>query len=189
MSILNCTVTRNQTFTEDSRELIRISKERLHNLGEPLVTVETTDLLDTEDIKDDAVTTAKILDANVTLAKLAAALQDLIPYLTVSVVDATGNAGTCTIQVKDAAGNNLAERFLIRTWIADAEYSEPDPQTDYSVSTGELMRELEADADYEVISDASGTVVMDIATSGAKTVYCMAEILGRIYTGTADITT
>lgn len=117
-------------------------------------------------------------------------IQDLIPYITITGTDDGDGTGAATIQAKDAGGNDLAQRFLIRTWIADAEYNEPDPQTDFSVTAGEQMRELETDADYEVISDATGLAGMNIDAGGAKTVYVMAEINGRIYSsGAIAITT
>ena len=128
-------------------------------------------------------------DSSVTAAKLAAALQDLIPTITFTGTDNGDNTGDMEIQVKDAAGNNLAERFLIRTWVADAEFSEPDPQTDFSVDTGEQMREIEADADYEVITNASGYAKMIIQVPNpGKTVYVMAEFDGRIYSQSLAIT-
>lgn len=116
-----------------------------------------------------------------------ATLQDRVPTITLTGTDDGDGTGYMELQVKDSGGNSLSERFLIRTWIADAEYSEPDAQTDFSVTTGEEMRELEANADYEVISNASGYVKMNIDTSD-KTVYVMAEIDGRIYTGSVAIT-
>jgi len=123
------------------------------------------------------------------VAGLASAVQDAIPNLNLTGADDGDGTGSCTIQARDAANNNLAQRFLVRTWIADAEYSEPDPQTGYTVTTGELMRQIEANADHEVISDASGTIVMDINAGGAKTVYVMAEVDGRIYSsGAINIT-
>ena len=121
-------------------------------------------------------------------AGLAAALQDLVPYLALAGTDDADGTGSMDIQVKDAAGNNLEQRFLIRTWIADAEYSEPDAQTDFSVTYGEMLREIEADADYEVLTDSVGAVTMNIDTAADKTVYVMAEIDGRIYTGSVAIT-
>jgi len=132
--------------------------------------------------------TAGLTNNAVTVAKLAAAVQDVIPYLAPAGTDDGDGTGYMDIQAKDAAGNNLAQRFLVRTWIADAEYSQPDAQTDFSVTTGQQMRELEADADYEVISDATGLVRMNIDTATDKTVYVMAEIAGRIYTGSVAIT-
>ena len=85
-------------------------------------------------------------------------------------------------------GNSLTTRANLRVWIADAEYSEPDAQTDFSVTTGEQLREIEANADYEVITDATGLAVMNIDAATDKTVYVMAEIDGRIFTGSVAIT-
>jgi len=116
-------------------------------------------------------------------------LQDCIPNLLLTGQDDGDGTGECSVQVRDAANNNLAERFLVRTWIADAEWSEPDPQTGFSVSTGELMRQLEANADLEIITNANGLTEVNIDTGGAKTVYVMAEIDGRIYSsGAINIT-
>lgn len=108
--------------------------------------------------------------------------------LALSGTDNADGTGTMDIQVQDRAGNDIAERFLIRTWIADAEYSAPDAQTDFSVTTGEQIRELTADADYEAIADATGLVTMNIDTAADKTIYVMAEIDGRIFTGSIAIT-
>jgi hypothetical protein len=130
----------------------------------------------------------KLKDGGVTAAKLAAAVQDLMPNLLLTGANHADGTGAMTIQARDAANNNLAQRFLVRAWIADAEYSEPDPQTGFSVTTGELMRTIEANADLEVISDATGLAAMDINTGGAKTVYVMAKVDGRIYTGSVSIT-
>ena len=124
----------------------------------------------------------------ITAGRLEAALADNIPSLTLAGTDDADGTGTMDIQVKDAAGNNLAERFAIRTWIADADFSEPDAQTDYSVTVGEQLRELEANADYEVITTAAGLVTMDITVATPKTVYVMAEIDGRIYSYALAIT-
>ena len=198
MSTLNCTVVRGVTLSPDSQDRVKFSKDRAHLLGEPTVTVDVTGGIDTEDLADaaveaaklgtDAVETAKIKDEAVTGAKLSASFQSYIAYLTIAAADSGSNAGTCTIQLKDGEGNDVSGYGLVRTWIADAAYSEPDPQTDYSVSTGEEMREIEADADYEVITDSSGAIVMDIAVAAPKTVHCMAVINGIIYTSSVAIT-
>jgi len=114
--------------------------------------------------------------------------EDLVVYLALTGTDDTDGTGSVSIQAKDSAGNDLAERVLVHTWIADAEFSEPDAQTDYSVTTGEELYENEANADYTAISDASGTVAMNIDAGGAKTVYVMALCAGRIYSEQIDIT-
>jgi hypothetical protein len=116
---------------------------------------------------------------------LNAALKGYIPYLTVTGSDdGGGGTGHCDIQAKDAAGNNLAQRFLIHIWIADAEFSEPDAQTDFAVEVGEQMYEPEPNADYTVIADATGLVRMGIDNEGGVC-YVHAQIDGRIYSSGA----
>jgi len=121
-------------------------------------------------------------------AGLASALQDAMPSLALSGTNDADGTGSMDIQVKDAAGNNLEQFFRIRVWIADAEHSEPDAQSDFSVTYGEMLRVIEADADYEVITNSGGSATMNIDTATDKTVYVMAEIDGRIYTGGVAIT-
>ena len=119
---------------------------------------------------------------------LTPAVQDMIPYLLVTLTDSTGNTGVATIQAKDAADNDLAQRFLARVWIADAAYSEPDAQTTFNAGIGEIFKEWEENAWQDVISDATGKMVFTIEVSAPKTVHVMAEIDGRIYTKSVAIT-
>ena len=121
-------------------------------------------------------------------AGLESAVQDLVPTLSLSGTDDEDGTGSMDIQVVDAAGNDLAQRFLARVWIADAAYSEPDAQTGFTVATGEQMRQIEANADLEVISDAAGLISMDIDAGGAKTVHVMVDVDGRIWTASLEIT-
>lgn len=114
--------------------------------------------------------------------------KELMPNLKLTGTDDGDGTGWMAVRVGDALGSNLSARFLIRTWIADADFSEADPQTGFSVAVGEQMRELEANADYEVITNSNGLVDMEINTGGAKTVYVMAELDGRIYSKQLDIT-
>ena len=113
-------------------------------------------------------------------------MQDVIPYITITGANDGDGTGSATIQVKDAAGNNLAQRFRLTTWIAETDFdTTPDAQTDFSVTTGTQKMEVTADAEYVVDTDATGLVVMNINAGGAKTVYIMAELDGRIYSSGA----
>ena len=119
---------------------------------------------------------------------LASALQDAMPSLTLTGTDDEDGTGSMLIQVKDAGGNNLEDFFRIRAWIADDAYSEPDAQNDFSITYGEILREIEANADYEVITSSGGSCTMNIDTATDKTVAVMADIDGRIYTSNITIT-
>ena len=114
---------------------------------------------------------------------LSTATQDKIGYLTIVGADlASSGTGTITIQLKDAAGNNLAARALVRTWIGTADDFGPDALTDYSVSTGTEKEEVTANAEYLAITDATGLIVMAVDKAGgaAGSVYAWAEVGGRI---------
>ncbi len=137
---------------------------------------------------DDLVDTGNIVDKAVTAGKLSAALQDLLPNIVHTGVNDADGTGSMELRVHDANNNFITGRFLMRIWIADAEYSEPDAQTGFGAVIGELMREIEANADYEIITGNDGDVTMDINTATDRTVYVMAEIDGRIYTGSIAIT-
>ena len=122
------------------------------------------------------------------VAGLQSAVQNLMPTIAFSGTDGEDGTGTMDVQIQNAAGTNIAANYLARVWIADADMSEPDAQTGFSVATGETMRTIEANADIEVITDATGLAVMSIDAGGAKTVYVMAEIDGKIYSESLAIT-
>jgi hypothetical protein len=114
-------------------------------------------------------------------AMLSTATQDQIAYLTIAGADAgSAGTGTITIQLKDAAGNDLAARALVRTWIGTADDFGVDAPTDYSVGTGVEKEEVTANGEYLAITDATGLIVMDVDNGGAATNYAWACVGGRI---------
>lgn len=123
------------------------------------------------------------LDANaVSASKLAAAVQDMIPDLNITGGAEAADKRTITLQARDAAGNNLAERVLVRVWIAPGEYGAPDATGNtVAVETGTTYETEAANAAYKIISDATGKVDIGVTISGAASRYVMAEIDGRIY--------
>jgi len=121
------------------------------------------------------------------VAGLQDALQDLMPELAMLGTDNADGTGSMAIQARDAAGNNLAQRFRVRCWLSTSEYGAPVADNDFSVHTGTQLAEVLADADYEVISDAAGLMEMDIDAAANGTYYVMAEVDGRIYDAPASI--
>ena len=114
---------------------------------------------------------------------------EYLPKLNLTGVDDADGTGSMTIQLQDGDGASLSSRFLVRTWFGGTtEYAAPSADTDFSVTTGTQIREITADADYEVLADASGTIVMNIDTVTNDTFYVMAEIDGKVYTGSVAIT-
>ena len=73
-------------------------------------------------------------------------------------------------------------RQKVRLWIATSDYGAPSAAGNtVSVVTGTTLETVLANADYEVISDAAGTVEVDVTISGAASRYVLAEVDGRIY--------
>jgi len=120
------------------------------------------------------------------VAGLQDAVADLLPNLSITSGGEVGDTHTVTIQGRDAANNNLAGRLLARVWVDDAEYGAPDATGNtVAITTGTQMRQITANGDYEIISDANGTIVITLSVSGDATRYVMAEIDGRIYSSGA----
>ena len=117
---------------------------------------------------------------------LEGAVQDLMPHLNITSGGEVGDTHTVTIQARDAAENNLAQRFLVRLWVDDAEYGAPDATGNtVAVTTGTTYETETANAAYKVVSDASGTVIITLVVAGDATRYVMAEVDGRIYSSGA----
>ena len=137
-----------------------------------------------------AVTEGKLGALAVTEAKLAATVQDRMPYLLVTVTNDADGTGSAVIRVKDAAGTDLAVAVLIHVWIAEADWAVPEAQTDFSVVDGTEWEEITPNADYRVLcaGEAVMNIETDVAPDGSLPIYVMAEIGGRIYSGTATIT-
>ena len=116
------------------------------------------------------------------MAGLQDAVQDALPNLLITAGAEAADKRTITVQARDAANNNLAQRFLVRVWIDTVEYGDGDA-TDNTVviETGTEYDDEMVNAAYKVISDANGTVAIGVTIPGAATRYIMAEIDGRIY--------
>ena len=110
-----------------------------------------------------------------------AVFADVARYVTVTGADAASSGtGTITIQLKDAAGDALAARAVVRTWIGTADDFGADALTDYSVATGTEKEAVTANAEYIAITDATGKIVMDVDAGGADSVWAWANLDGII---------
>ncbi|HAU38852.1 MAG TPA: hypothetical protein DCX07_14190 [Phycisphaerales bacterium] len=121
-----------------------------------------------------------VKDQDVTIQKLADAVQDKLPYCAVTAGAEAANVRRITVQVKDANGNDLAGRFRVRVWESDAEYGAPAAAGTWALVTGGGYDEESADCAYLYVSDATGKVEVDVTIVGAFTKYFMAEINGVI---------
>ncbi|HOD83846.1 MAG: hypothetical protein BWX88_05168 [Planctomycetes bacterium ADurb.Bin126] len=73
-------------------------------------------------------------------------------------------------------------RTRLRVWVATGDYGQPSADgNSVALTTGTLLRELQANADYELISDADGAVVLTLTVAGAASRYVLAEHDGRVF--------
>lgn len=130
--------------------------------------------------------TAGLSDKAVSISKLANAVTALMPSLAITAGAETSDARAITVQVRDAAGANLAQRSKVRLWLATSDYGAPDATGNtVALSVGTQLRQLTANADYELIANASGQIAISVTISGAATRYLLAEIDGRVYSSGA----
>ena len=109
----------------------------------------------------------------------AAALQDNMPTITITGTDDADGTGYAELQVKDAGGNNLSGYYLVRVWIGTASRGAPAAHADFSVTTGTEIREMTADAYYEVMTDSTGYIKMNIDRVADGTSYIMGVLGGH----------
>jgi hypothetical protein len=151
----------------------------------PLARVETVGGVMT--IEDRRMWTAQAVPeftGSIAAADLSDELVAALPMLEISVGSEFNNAISVTVQAKDAAGDNLAERVLIRGWLGASEYDgeiATPPNTDFTVSTGTLVKELTTNKHLLAMTNESGRVVFSVQETGARTFYLMAEVDGRLF--------
>lgn len=177
MSVISAAVTRGITYTEDSQGRILQTKERLHQLGTPTVTVELTGLVASEDLQSGSVVAAKLSDV----------IQDLLSKVELTVGAEASDAIEVTIQKKDAADNNLAEYGEFECWLSDSNTGGGEtssaPNTSFSVTTGTELEEVTSKIRLKVITDSNGTakVTVDNTGGGTDTWYLNVSYNGKVY--------
>lgn len=143
------------------------------------------------DVRHPQAASTTVADAAVTLAKLANAVADVItsaPSVTVANTGTPDGVANVTIQLKDAQGNNLAARAVIRVWFDDAAYGVPTDLGTLTASTGAILKEDTDDALATCVTDANGALVLALDTATDGTVHAMATVGGLAATGNAAIT-
>ncbi len=166
----NCVVTGNIVYEESGYEI-----------KGPLL---GPDEVDTDNLVDGAVTTAKIDDGTVVLDDMAAAVAaQLTKQLDFTVGSESGDTITVTIQVQDRKSNNLSDYLLVNLWLSDSQYGAPtsDGTVTMSASTGTLKQTITAEKELVVITNSSGQVAVDVGHTGTPTFYVCAEVDGEIW--------
>lgn len=109
--------------------------------------------------------------------------------LDVTAVDNTGGTATLTLQAKALDGTDVAQNILFRVWVGTADDFGADAITGITVATGTSKEAVTANAEYLVITDATGEAVLTLDNGGAGTIYAWAELAGNIYPSDAIVIT
>jgi len=109
--------------------------------------------------------------------------------LEVTAVDETDGTATLTLQAKAIDGSDLAENVLFRVWVGGADDFGVDAITGITIDTGTSKEAVTANAEYLVITDATGEAVLTLNNGGAGTIYAWAELAGNIYPTDAIVIT
>lgn len=118
------------------------------------------------------------------VANLAAAVQDMLPTVTIAAGAESTDTRTITVTVKDAAGNALAAHSFIKVWVSTTSYGAPSASgnTVGNVSAGTTIQEITANALYDAKTEnTGGTYVFDLTVSGNADRYVMVAVGGRVY--------
>ena len=113
-------------------------------------------------------------------AALAADVQKALPTVSMSYAGTGSNTADVTIQVQDSEGNDIADRFMVRTWTSGSDYGAPSAIAGFDITTGAELQEIVANGDLEGITDSDGKIVVGVEQS-ATTLYVMAVVSGLIY--------
>lgn len=127
----------------------------------------------------------------VTSSMLSTDMQDRLIDITFSDNDQTDGTTLLTLQAKDVEGNDLEENVFVRVWTGDADdYGVDAVGTDITEGTsGTIVNSHTSNADLDVVTDATGTAILDVDNNGSGTLYFWATVQGRIFeSGAVEIT-
>lgn len=135
--------------------------------------------------------TATPADGSTTTAKLADAVADQIRSTTTAVANTGTPDGVAHItgQVKDAQGNALTGRHLIRVWFSATSYGDPtDLGTATALTNSKVLKVETTDAFLTILTHTDGSwgVEYDLTVDG--NLYAHASVNGLPVVGNAAIT-
>ncbi len=109
------------------------------------------------------------------------------PALVITGVDEENGSGVITIQAQDVDGNDLAGRFLVRTWVAATAYAAPNAIADFSVNdAGTQIEQITEKADLLILTDENGKITLDVEDVAIH--HIMATAGGPVFTGSLEVT-
>lgn len=134
--------------------------------------------------------TIMLNNGTISPAKLTSSMQDLILYATASAGAEVSDTRACSLQIKDANGNNQAGVYRVHWNIADANYSPGETAQSVTVSydEGGEWQQIVANKKAVAFTNSSGLLTLDVTHTSANTLYLMLEFKGKVYPLTLSFT-
>lgn len=140
-----------------------------------------------------AAVSATVADASVTTAKLADAVADQIFATTVAIANTGSPDGVAHItgQVKDAQGNPLTGRFLVKLYTSATSYGAPSAQSGAAaaITNSRILSSDTANCALNVLTHSDGSWGVDVTTAaGNETIYAYASVAGSFAIANVAVT-
>lgn len=87
----------------------------------------------------------------------------------ISTWEMTEDGNDVTIQLQDAAGENIEEECYLRIRICDGTGFAVSTSSQFTVTTGTVVETITADRDEIVKSDSTGTIIIKLLSSATTT--------------------
>ena len=113
------------------------------------------------------------------VAGLQAAVRALMPVASVTGIDNGDGTAVFTIQITDAEGGALSGKHFIRVWTSNGDRGEPVPSAtafDSMIGFGTETREVEAEVEYEMITNSGGLVKRMVTVPSDGTYWVTVQI-------------
>lgn len=92
------------------------------------------------------------------------------------------NVRTVTLQLVDRNGAPLKERWMARVWVATTAFAAPGGTQTVAVTAGTIFQTIVGNQHYLIMTDANGTITLDVTVSGLGTRHIHAYAIAPIDT-------
>jgi hypothetical protein len=131
-----------------------------------------------------------IADDAITSAKLADGVADAVLTASLSAGPDISDTITCTLQVKDVQGNNLAGVYLVHWNLADTDFGAGETARAVIVSytNGAEWQQIVQHKKAIAFTDATGKLVLDVMHGSVNTIYLMCAVASQVHSAALEFT-